>query len=173
MTIHYITPFSTEKNIGKEYNDRISELPDDCYIVLRDGDTMFLTSDWGSHIKEIIEANPKYHIISCVTNRVGLRTHVIDGMFDEENISKHIQKAIDIKSNEVIDTNLAPGYLMIFHKSVWDKVKFMENSIAFDTQFSLQARELGYKVGLAIGFYLLHLYRWGKQDPKGYHNHLL
>lgn len=172
MKIHYITPFSTTKNIGKEYNDRISELPDDCHIVLRDGDTMFLTPDWGSHIAKIISNNPEYDLITCMTNRVGRKELCAPGMFNVESISEHVNYALANKSNDVIDCTMAPGYCMIFKKSLWDRVKFRENSITFDKVFSLDVAKIGGRVGVATGLYMLHLYRWNQKYPETYIKHL-
>lgn len=172
MIIHYITPFSTAKNIGAEYNARISELPDDCFICLRDGDTMFLTPDWGSHIAKIITANPEYDLITCMTNRVGRKELCAPGMFNVESITDHVNYANSIKSNNVIDCTMAPGYCMIFKKSVWERVKFKENSITFDKLFSFGVAKTGGKVGVATGLYLLHLYRWNQKYPQTYIKHL-
>lgn len=176
MKIHYITPFSTDNNIGKEYNDRISDLPDDCYIVLRDGDTMFLRSDFGEHIEQIINHNSKYHLITCMTNRIGLPNLLVKGMFDEIDITEHLRKANELYDLNYLDVKpclVAPGMLMIFHKSVWNKVKFQEKSIYFDKQFSNDVRRLGMSIGCATGLYIFHLYRLGKENPRFYKKHLL
>lgn len=174
MIIHYITPFSSDKNIGKEYNDRIAELPEDCYICLRDGDSMFLTPDWGKQIEEIILANPQFQLIGCVTNRLRGGAQVIEGMFDEGDISKHIQTALSLQSKrtEVLGAMGIAGLCMIFHKSVWNKVKFQERSIKFDSQFCGGVAGLGMRIGIATGLYLFHLYRWGKEDARNYTKHL-
>jgi hypothetical protein len=176
MKIHYITPFSSDGNIGKEYNERISELPDDCYIVLRDGDTMFLRSDFGKHIEQIILDNPDYKLITCMTNRIGLPGLCVKDMFDEYNLLKHLNKANELyeqNGTKVKPCLIAPGMLMIFHKSVWQKVKFKEKSIYFDKEFSAGVRRLKMTIGYATGLYLLHLYRMGKENPRVYKKHLL
>lgn len=175
MKIRYITPFALDKNIGREYNQVISELPDDCYIVIRDGDTMFLTPDWGKQIEEIILANPEYDLITCMTNRIGNVFHTVPNMFDVEEISKHINLANhmnDFWKAKVTETNICPGMLMIFHKSLWNEIKFHECTIFFDKRFSETALRKGKKIGIAKGLYLLHLYRWGQEKPKDYIKHL-
>lgn len=176
MIIHHIRPFSTTKNIGEEYNSRISELPNDCYVVLTDGDTMFLTSDWGAQIEQIIKDNPHYSVITCMTNRIANPNHCVTGMFDNDSIMAHVIKAHELQlmhGTKCIDTVVAPGLLMIFHKSIWDKYKFKENSIIFDKQFSNDVIKGGGKIGLAKGLYMLHLYRYGKPNPTKYKAHLL
>lgn len=173
MIVHYLTPFSTAKNIGGEYNARISELPDDCYIVLRDGDTMFMLQNWGEQIEQIISQNPEYRVITCMANRLGVIDHCVPGMFGIDSIFQHIETAERIYSTEVVPAKIAPGLCMIFHKSVWNKYKFVENSIFFDKVFSAKVLRDGGKIGLATGLYLLHLYRYNKPDPKHFTKHLL
>lgn len=177
MKIRYITPFALDKNIGKAYNEAISELPDDCYVVLRDGDTMFLTPDWGKQIEEIIKNNPEYSLITCMTNRIGNDKQSYSGMFNEKNLDMHFKLAMfeskSIKRTEVIPHTICPGMLMIFHKSLWNEIKFQERTIFFDKRFSEKVLKSGRKIGLATGLYLLHLYRWGQEKPKDYIKHLM
>lgn len=176
MEIRHITPFSTSLNIGGEYNKCISELPNDCYIALRDGDTMFLTPDWGKQIEEIITANPDYDLITSMTNRIGIPDLCMNKMFDDDRIGHHIScaKVLAFTSRTIVEpTFLAPGMLMIFHKLVWVKAGgFEENTIFFDKRFSKAVTKYGGKIGVARGLYLFHLYRWGQDKPKEYREHL-
>lgn len=174
MKIQYITPFATDLNIGREYNERIAELPDHCYIVLRDGDTMFLTSDWGKQIQEIITKNSHYDIIGCMTNRLAIPQQLVPGMFDEPDIGKHLETAENLQQfrTEVFKSNMAAGLCLIFHKSVWQKCKFKENTVIFDRIFCIDAKLKGFNIGIAKGLYLFHLYRWNKPNPQHYKDHL-
>lgn len=173
--IRYITPFALDKNIGKAYNEAISELPDDCFVVLRDGDTMFLTPYWGKQIECIIGMNPEFSLITCMTNRIGVRDCLLYGEFMDKPIEEQIKLAytcwVDHKT-DVKQTLVAPGMLMIFHKSLWLKHKFRENSIIFDRQFSNDVIRGGGKIGVAKGLYIFHLYRFGQENPQSYTNHL-
>lgn len=182
MKIRYITPFSTDNkrcypNIGGEYNQVISELPDDCWIVLRDGDTMFLTSDWGHQIKRIIEANPDYDLIGCMTNRLGVPDQVDERMFEIEDIGWHkivASEEWEIEGTKVKTSKLAAGLCMIFHKSTWAKVGgFPEYDITFDRVFSDKVLKSGGKIGIAKGLYVFHLYRWGEMNPQSSIKHLI
>ena len=175
MEVRYITPFATDLNIGRAYNEAISELPEDCYVCLRDGDTMFLTSDWGLQIEQIIKSNPSFDLITCMTNRIAIKEHCVSGMFDEDSILRHVEKAKALQEfwgDIVTPTNVAPGLCMIFHKSLWHKYKFKENSIIFDKEFSKDVIKGNGRIGLAKGLYILHLYRYGKENPKKYKAHL-
>lgn len=189
MKIFYITPYTSERNrhgfpnIGGAINSTIQHLPDDAYICVRDGDTMFLTSDWGTQIEQIIEANQDYDLITCMTNRVGLKHHCCgEYFFNCSDISEHIAHAIRLKEsfgNEVdqgtklYPITVAPGYCMIFKKSLWQKVGgFPDFDITFDRIFSHKVLKSGGKIGIAKGLYLFHLYRWNEKDPKNSIKHL-
>lgn len=175
MNIWYLSPYALDLNIGKSYNEQICLLPADSTICIRDHDTI-LFPNAGNHIPAIIEANPRFDIITCLTNRVGVGLHCVPGMFDVDSILEHQNKAAQLWSiygTETIATGVAPGFCMIFHKSVWERVGgFTENSIFFDREFSNAVRKWG-RIGLAKGLYILHLYRYNKASPKNSIQHLL
>ena len=177
IQIRFIQPFSQSKNIGQEYNQCISELPDDCYFCLRDQDTLPLRSDFGNQIYKVIESNPGYQIIGCMTNRLRAPYQLVNGKFsDHPDIDYHIDIANQQWYNNgtlVTEVPQVAGMCMIFHKSVWDKIRFEENSIFFDKSFCDKARRLGMKIGVAKGVYMFHMYRWGQIDPFSYKGHLI
>lgn len=174
LRVFYSTPARADKNIGRAYNEFMSTVPDGSWVCLRDGDTMFTTPDWPKHIEDIISENGnKYDVIGCMTNRLKSEHQLIEGMFDEESITKHLDIASSIRSNEVVAADSVAGLCLIFNKDVWEKVKFKEESITFDTEFSKSVRRNGFKIGVAKGLYLIHLYRWGQENPCKYVKHLL
>lgn len=183
MNIFYITPYTSERNklgfpnIGKSINETIKHLPYDCWVVLRDGDTMFLTSDWGCKIEEIIKDNMNsYDLITCVTNRLGVKEQLINGQFMEGDISHQIEVAKTSWQDHgttVIPTRLAAGLCMIFRKSLWQKVGgFPEFDITFDRVFSQKVIKSGGKIGIARGLYIFHLYRYQEENPQNSIKHL-
>jgi hypothetical protein len=177
VQVRFIQPFAIDKNIGKMYNQCISELPKDCFVVLRDQDTLPLRSDWGAQIHAVIQANPDFQIIVCMTNRLRAPYQLAAGVFsNDSDISNHIEIANQLWDNYqtlVTDVPGVAGMCMIFHKSVWEQIKFEENSIFFDKQFCDKARKLKINIGVARGVYLFHLYRFGQKDPFNYKEHLL
>lgn len=177
IQIRFIQPFSQSKNIGAEYNKCISELPDDCYICLRDQDTLPLRSDWGNQIYQVIQSNAYFDIIGCMTNRLRAPYQLAAGQFSNDpDISNHIQIANELWNQHntlVTDVPGVAGMCMIFRKSVWEKIRFEENSIFFDKQFCENAQKLGMHIGVARGVYMFHLYRFGQKDPFNYKKHLL
>jgi len=177
MKIHYITPFALDKNIGKEYNARISELPDDAWICLRDQDTLPLSPYFGARVAELIENRGCYSLIGCMTNRLR-SSHQLHGRLFSENTD--IKYHMDISEERWMNfhTKIVPaqsiaGMFMLFPKSLFNEVQFKENSLRFDVQFCIDAADKGYKIGIAQGVYLFHMYRLGSPNPYNDIKHLL
>jgi len=85
MKIHYSTPFSTEKNIGKAYNEFMELVPDGDWVCIRDCDTLFLRSDCGQQIEAIINRHGNdYKLISCMTNRLRADHQLHRGRFSND-----------------------------------------------------------------------------------------
>lgn len=177
--VWYSTPFSTEKNIGKSYNEFCAMVPDNDWICLRDGDTMFLRPDWGAQIEEIIKRHGNdYDLLGCVTNRLNSdKQRPFPKDFDNTDILHHKQVADKLytenycevkKHNEPI-----AGLLLLFPKRIWNKIKFREKSIYFDTEFGKDLIKKGGRIGLMTGLYVLHFYRWDQENPRTYKKHLL
>lgn len=179
--IHYIVPYNTDKNIGKAINDAIDNLkagPDD-WIVLRDGDTCYLTPQWGKHIEDaLMKVGDYFDLIGCMTNRIGGRHQQEPGMFDETDMIKHYEKAVELQEKkyavvEEIKDGVA-GYFMAFPKRVWDRHHFPDNDITFDTKFYKEVRKNKGRVGLMRGFYIFHMYRlWAGKDARVEKKHLV
>lgn len=180
MQIHYFTPYATDGNIGKAYNEACSLVSDpEDWIVIRDGDTMFLTPDWGKQIEANIKAHgEQYGLIGAVTNRIRSPhqrpTHV--DMFNEMDMKKHYEVALDLSRKQhltITPTQLeVAGFFMAFQKKTWDKVKFRENTRLFDVHFSDDTAKIGVKKGILRGLYILHSYRIWAEDPTRYVGHL-
>lgn len=179
--IHYIVPYNTNKNIGKAVNDAIEQLgaDDDDWIVLRDGDTCFLTPQWGKHIEDaLMKAGSYFSLIGCMTNRIGSKHQRIAGMYDEVDMTKHYAKAVELQEKhyaqiEEIKDGVA-GFLMAFPVKVWKKHKFPEGTIQFDTGFYKLIRNGGGKVGLMKGLYIFHMYRlWAEGNARREIQHLI
>lgn len=180
MKILYSTPFSTEKNIGKAYNEFCETVPDDAWIVIRDIDSLFLRSDCGKQIEDIIKKHgDDYKLIGCMTNRLRDSKQLFRGQFSNDgDISHHVEIANTLSDHfydHVEPIGYIAGLCMIFHKSTWEAVKFRENCLLFDKAFSMDIKaKFGARtqIGIAKGLYLFHLYRWGSKDPYNDINHL-
>lgn len=184
IRVHHITPARSDKNYGKAINDIVKVLPDDDWICLRDIDTLPL--DHVSFIKqcEDIAKDGRFGLVSCMTNRLGLPWQLIHGKMlseKETNIDHEIEVAKKAVLKHGSKVEEAPreiaGVMMLFPKKVWTEVGgFREGGIIFGNQlldniFYEAVKAKGYKVGIAKGIYLLHLYRW-RENTRRYKKHL-
>lgn len=180
--IHYLTPYSTEKNIGKAYNEAIDKLGDDNdWFVIRDGDTMFPTPQWGKHIEDaLMKVGDAFDLIGAMTNRIGGEHQRVPGMWDEWDMRTHVKKAMELQESKyaVIEETKhgVAGFFLAFRKKTWKQIKFTENineARLFDTVFYKNIRSKNMKVGIMKGLYILHLYRPLSDNPRADIKHLL
>jgi GT2 family glycosyltransferase len=168
--IQYFTPFSLEKKIGKAYNESMSLLPnEEDFACLRDGDTMFLTPDYGKQIADIIEMykNHNVGIFTCLTNRIKNKFQLLteSEAFENKDITYHKKLALKIKENHYLSIREIPrsisGFCMIIQKKTWIQFGgFKEiGMLAIDNDFSRRVLEGGKKIYCMQGVYMFHYYR--------------
>lgn len=162
--IHFIQPFSFEKNIGKAYNEAVKDL--DGWICITDQDTLKFEG-FANRVKQIVDGANKNQIITCSTNRLRRdNMNVIHELYNEPDINVHYNKFNELW--EMYGTRLEPtneaiaGVFMLFHKTAWEAVPFIENAINFDRLFTSGCKNKGFKPMVAKGLYIFHLYRWGR-----------
>jgi len=186
--IYDIIPYSLEKNLGKAYNDAIAGLPDDCHVCLRDGDTMWLTPDYGVHLAEYVRLHPDA-VLTCWTNRINEKAEqqskagVITAPFgtsapiqmpvrDVANMVDHLRVA-DVTKNGLYNTTplngFVSGFCLVFPKSLWVKHPFPEkqmyegrgpnNMLGVDNWWTNQVRAAGVQILRMDGIYIWHTYR--------------
>lgn len=168
--IHYISAYSTEKNFGKAVNDACALIPDTDYICLRDGDSMFLTSSWGKQIEDVIKLHGhKYQLIACLTNRLGRPIQRYKGEFSTNMdimhhyaIAEQLEREHWAEVEDITAKRRVAGMFMLFPKTLWNTVKFKENTAQFDDIFSTEVVRRGKKLGLMKGLYCFHFYRANK-----------
>lgn len=158
-----ITPFRSDKNIGKAYNERIEVLPDDCVVVIRDPDTMYLYPEQGQIVEEMSKKLDIVDILGCSTNRLLNDNQLYKGFSEDLDVSKHVplaHEAADHYGLSIQRTDLLAGMFMMFRKSTWKRVGgFDEGTITADRCFCDAAINAGMKIGIAKGLYLFHAYR--------------
>jgi hypothetical protein len=176
--IHHVTPWRTG-DIGGGLNAAIQCMPENAWVCLRDGDTLFLSDQWGAEIEEIVaEHGYTYDLIGCMTNRIRAPYQLHDGKLSEEaDMHTHLRIAKQRWAQH--GTAVAPvpvgpiaGMMMLFRRSTWARHPFPERSIYFDKVFTDAVRENHGQVGVALGLYIFHLYRWGKRNPTARTEHL-
>jgi GT2 family glycosyltransferase len=175
--IQYFTPFDINKNIGKAYNESMSLLPnDDDWGCLLDGDTMFLTPNYGKQLYDIVENYKNLNdigLFTCLTNRTGNPYQRYNGVLSENSdlknhrdIAYQLQKEFYLNISEIPRT--ISGHLMLIQKKIWKSVGgFKEEGILkIDNDFSKKILLSGKKVFLMKGLYIFHYYRLfeGKRD---------
>lgn len=173
-----ITPYSTEKNIGKAYNERIALLPDDAWVIIRDGDCMYLTPDYGFIIEDIIaKYGEEYALIGALTNRLGNTELLYNQQFSEDtDVRNHYEIAMKIRGDqETVKTDICAGFFMMFKKETWVKVggftEILSESRYVDKRFSGVIKANGLKIGIAQNLYLFHGYRiWEKEHKKAWNS---
>lgn len=175
--IHIVSPWSSEKNFGKAINEAIERLnpSDDDWIVHKDGDSCFLTPDWGNQIETIVANADGYDLIGCTTNRLREPHQLVDGMFSEHSsLLEHYEKALYqkiVSANTILPYHHdVAGFFMLFRVSAWLTNKFKENTPLFDRYFT-RGIKTG-RVGIVPGLYVLHLYRLWSDNPKNDSKHL-
>ena len=187
--IHYITPGSSDLNYGKQINEHIKHLPIDDWVVLRDIDTMPAYHEKFFWLCEQY-AQTDYGLIGCMTNRLGLKHHlhnevkseVTDWKYHREIGKQRFEYYKDkieecqFEVNNMADT--IGGVFMMFPVKTWKFVMgFPEGGISIngyfiDYLFSKKVLVSGLKIGLALGLYMIHMYRPDARDTRTYTQHL-
>lgn len=176
--IYYLTPFCSDKRLGHIHNEYCKLIPEQSdWIAICDPDMLFLAPETQSRIEYIIQSKGgKFDVLGCVTNRVGVPAQVSEFMSNANDIETHIsncEKHWNKYGDEIQETDIVAGFLMIFKKSLWDRIKF-EECISFDKKFCKAVRDSGGRIGIMKGIYVLHIYRmWANtENPKSYKKHL-
>lgn len=176
--IYHVTPWRTG-DIGAGLNAAIEPLPPDAWVCARDGDTMFLTPSWGAQVEAVVEAHGDYDLIGCVTNRLRGRHQLHGGALSgEPDIGAHVaiaqaRWAEHGPAVKELHHGAVAGAFMLFRRSTWERVRFVERTIWADAYFTKAVRgRRGARVGIALGLYLFHLYRWGHPNPADSIGHL-
>lgn len=187
--IYFFTPYSFEYNLGKAYNDYCKLIPnDDDWIVVKDGDIMFLGNEWGKQFQVLADKYPNAGIITCITNRTSNPQQMYkDEISENADIRYHRQIALHLQNTNydiVTEAKLViSGHVMMFKKSTWREAKFFpeflsekgvlkynKNIATVDNRFSSRVMKTGKKILVSQGIYALHYYRLN--EGAKYRNHL-
>jgi hypothetical protein len=179
MSVHYIQPYSREKNIGGAINTAIRQLnahPTD-WVVLTDHDVLWLLPDSKAQIENIL-LTTQYDVLGPMTNRLAKPTQLHKRVFDIWDVREHIKIAQDRQKlwrSDIQPTReVLAAFCLCFRVSIWQRLGgFVENSIQFDTLFCRAAVADGLRLGIMRGVYLFHLYRALSRNPKQEIKHLL
>ena len=166
MKIHYFTPYALDKNIGAAYNECMETIGMNDYACFIDADCMWLTSNYGHQINDIISNHPEAGLFTCVTNRIGNKEQLYNGIVSENGDIKYhrrlaatLQRKYGTKTHKI--TVPISGMVMIVSKKVWQKVKHFrpDGLLGVDNDFSKKILKSGYPIILMKGVYVFHYYR--------------
>lgn len=166
------TPFSTEKNLGKAYNEEMAMIPECDAACLIDGDVMFLTPDYGHILNDYHNRYPDA-VLTCWTNRIH---ELAKGQkWEDNNLIADSIKDVMYVANELKEyrtteqiIGTVSGFLLVVPKSVWNKHKFTEenlykpgqpNLLGVDNEFTNRIRRNGVQVLRMNGMLVWHTYR--------------
>jgi len=177
--IYYFTPYA-EGNLGEAYNHYCSLVTNENdWITFVDGDIMMLHLDWAKKWEKIIQENQDAGIVTCVTNRIASPRQKMGSMYKETNILEHKKFADNLYNQHNTKTTILKtkisGFFFSFKKSVYNKLgPFKDGILSVDYDFSQKILDSGMTIKLAIGFYVLHYYRFLENPDNGasYTKHL-
>lgn len=158
------TPYRTDKNVGKAYNDIFKLLGEDDSACITDGDIMFLTPDFGTIISEYATMYPDA-ILTCKTNRIHPLSKQLDGQIDEVCDLRELTRKAEARKLVRTVTEIKPGegmsgLLMVIPKKIWQQVPFIENgALGIDSQFRIDLHKAGKKIYIMDGLFIFHSYR--------------
>ncbi len=171
--IYKFQPFSSTKEIGKEYNAHCELVPnDDDWILILDYDCMILDPRSYQIIEKAIDRYPHIEVFSAFTNRVGYPWQRFLHMPDESadmkfHLTKAQQLATRFESGECKTLPTAAGFFLLFRKKYWLENRFKDTiwdgGKLFDWHFSLAAAKRD-TVAVIKGIYVWHTYRLMSTD---------
>ncbi len=170
--IWFFTPYAHDKKL-LDAIDRCFNLvpnPND-WVVLMDGDTAFLRSDFGHVIKRYTDSFPETGLFTCYASRCHYQSQVPAGTnMDCDSILYHRQMANYQAENfkgQVLDLNCRiAGHLMVIRKSTWLRLRGDVYSKAInkfilgvDTKISYAIFDAGLTIRLMRELYIFHYLR--------------
>lgn len=168
--LHHVTPYRSDKNLGRAYNEAFTYYTEQGHewICLRDTDTMFLTPDAPGRIEQYINKYPEAGILTCFTNRV--TTLSIDQLYqgqlsNNDSIRHHTLIAQDLMKRKGLEVTKIEkpisGMLMVVSRRVWERIKFDDTGLALgvDNDFSQRVLDAGLEILRMNSIYVWHTYR--------------
>jgi len=171
--VWYNVPWSSEKNIGKAYNEFAALVPDTDWICFMDADTIPTTSDYGAIIERVIRQNPSVEAFTCTTNRIGCGWQLAensdwssDDMRYHRRFGEQQRMIYGATVEDVTDKrHLMSGHLICCKKSLWKAIGgVMEDGmLGIDNDFHRRIKATGHRLHIARGLYVYHWYRGGNR----------
>ncbi len=166
MHIHSVTPYRTDRNLGKAYNDAFALIGEEDWLCITDYDVLVLLPDTLKHLYEYVTLFPDAGMFCCWANRTfPTNKQLYNGVVnDDTNILNHIKIAkecyVDLYKLTEVNQSIS-GFLMLISKKTWNEIKFTEDlkCLGVDTLFSNKLLSAGKKIYRMDGIYVWHTYR--------------
>jgi GT2 family glycosyltransferase len=170
--IWFFTPYAYDKRFFDAIDRYFSLVanPND-WVVIMDGDTAFLRSDFGNMIKNYVDKYPDTGLFTCYASRCHYHCQVPEGVdMQNDSILYHhriagVQASIFDNQVEELSRKIA-GHLMVIRKSTWSRIRLDVRTTAsdkyilgVDTRISQAIMNHGLKIRLMKAMYLLHYLR--------------
>ncbi len=129
------TPYRTDKNLGKAYNDEFRLCPEQDWLCLIDHDVMFLTPDAIAIMEDYITRYPDIGLFTCFTNRIHpLSTWqlYLNAPSNHDSVSTWMAIAEEVKQGDRTITminDIVSGFLMLISKKTWNEIPFSEDGL--------------------------------------------
>lgn len=176
--IWFFTPYATDKKYFNAIDAYIQTITDpNDWACIKDGDTMYMYSDFGHKLQEYINRYPDTGLFTCVTNRCHYECQMVnEDLMDVNSIIIHHRVAQSVfKENgyQVKEVNRrVAGHLLMIKKSTWMAIRIevqrmvklqQKNILGVDTKISNAILAKGLKIRIMKGFYILHFLRMDKE----------
>ena len=170
--IWFFTPYAHDKKlldaIDRHFN--LVANPND-WVVLMDGDTAFLRSDFGHVIKRYAELFPDTGMFTCYASRCHYQSQVPEGTnMDSDSILYHRKIAdyhAEMFKGQALELNSRiAGHLMVIRKKTWLRIRSAVYSkainkyiLGIDTKISYALLDAGLTIRLMRELYIFHYLR--------------
>lgn len=170
MSINFINPYCSDKQLASHYNTQAARFNDDEWVCFVDADAMFLASDFGQQLEEIIdEHGEKYLAFTCMTNRVGNLRQCYGGKISNDfDLIHHVKVSEKLQTTARTDVvkmkavHIMSGVLILAKVSTIKEIPFRgKGMLGVDNNFHLDIAKKGV-LGLMKGVYVFHKYRAGQ-----------
>jgi len=170
--VRFVVPYSTDKKLFKAYDEEaLITQNDDDWICFLDGDTAFLTPDWGHVITSYTQKYPDTGLFTCYASRChyawqlppGARMHETSILFHR---SLAQQLSVNFKGKAQRVQKIIAGHLLCIQKKTWmdirpelQKTTASKLMLGVDTKISHAIMRRGLTIRIMQSVYVLHYLR--------------
>lgn len=162
MTLHPMTPYALDRNLGAAYNRAMTLIPDDDWMCFLDHDILLTTRDWYRQLVEAIAFKPDAGAFVAVTNRIDA-TWQRAAESDRENhdIGYHTRiglARLQVRTLlDITDTKGFGGVCFALSKAAWREAGgFADGLLCVDHSIHFRLRAAGRRMYLHEGLYVYH-----------------